>query len=97
MVLCVSVRSAPCNDLSLPQAHTIVLLQPNPNPSSRTFMDYNTVAEAIDGKIPFIDARFSLLLRIWTQMCAGHWFLHVAQEAAAATKGRIFSGADIRT
>ncbi|EFN53140.1 hypothetical protein CHLNCDRAFT_53813 [Chlorella variabilis] len=29
--------------------HTIVLMQPSPNKSSRTFVDYNSVDKAIDG------------------------------------------------
>ncbi|XP_031375029.1 enhancer of rudimentary homolog isoform X1 [Punica granatum] len=29
--------------------HTIVLMQPSPNRASRTFMDYESVSQAIDG------------------------------------------------
>jgi hypothetical protein len=41
--------------------HTIILMQPSQNRASRTFMDYNSINHALDGKYDF---KKDLLLKI---------------------------------
>ena len=48
-LLCLTALRDPQSDLD---SHTIVLLQPLADRRSRTFLDFETVGKAVDGRMP---------------------------------------------
>lgn len=52
------------------QAHTILLVQPGPKPETRTFSDYESVNECMEGRLIILDFLCILSVYVYVMLWA---------------------------